>query len=1038
VIIRSSKILLVFIATILLGITMLTIVAIWQLNRGPVKLSFLTPYIEDSLSTRENDFTVNLEETYIFWDGRKRTLDLRITGLVILDGGGKVAVNLPELSVQLSLRAMLSGVIAPTQLVLISPSLKVIKTLEEKIFLGVEKMSTDTVSSLNNIDEVAELFKNPETYPFVKYLKRIIISDSQIKVVDNKNMRTFQFEKADITLERDENAIRTHGSFVFKTGSKTNRFDFIGSKSPLDNKIQVGVVFKKLLPTTLINFDQRLGFLNRYNFPLSGLMEFSFSPEFLIQEIAFNIEGGKGSIIVPELYSNPLSVNSLRVKARVNSTFNKINLDEVFIDAGVITVNILGDIIKENDKIRFKIHGDFSRLSVNDISKIWPSSVLANARSWIAENIKGGYLDNTSMVINGTTDIEDFSKVKFQDIFGAFNIHDTKVHYLKPMVPLSHVYGKGVFDSKGIVIDLEKGLIGKLNLSSGRFSISRSSISNPNDLAHIEATITGSTRDALLLLDSNPLKFISPLGIDPYISGGEQNVRMVFDFPLIQDLKIDMVNVAAIAKLKGFSTYIESLGFDFTDGNFDVIVDSKSLVVTGRGSLLGVPLKLKWTENFTNASNLRSRYEAEVVLDEITQQRIGLKPLSFMSGPISTIVNYEISKAGDVNGLISLNLNKTNLSLESFDWYKSAGRSGFANLQIFGKGGLKEKNIKFSVNAPGLLAEGQALVIINTNNIQLSKFNINNFNMDKSNFSLRGVYDKSGVANIFISGESLDLRSIVQGVFKDKNKNQIPFRLNISKEKKLKNILLGKQTVLLNSEGSLTHDGSKWTNIDITGVLSNGGPIELKMRTVNGTSRVEVKTNDGGGLLNALDWTNTIEGGSLQLNGKYIDEEEDNIFFGEVSLEDFKLVGSSIGVRILSLASFSGISDAITGTGISMRKAIVPFEMTNGAIKILTSKAQGAGVGVIADGLINRNSKHIELKGEVAPAYLINSILGNIPVLGEIIGDGIIALSFSVRGPIKNPGISVNPLTVFAPGVFRKAFTGFNNRNLIKQNPILE
>ena len=155
-IIRSSKILLVFIATILLGITMLTIVAIWQLNRGPIKLSFITPYIENSLSTRENDFTVNLEETYIFWDGRKRTLDLRITELVILDGGGKVAVNLPELSVQLSLRAMLSGVIAPTQLVLISPSLKVIRTLEEKIFLGVEKMSTDTVSSLNNIDEILQ------------------------------------------------------------------------------------------------------------------------------------------------------------------------------------------------------------------------------------------------------------------------------------------------------------------------------------------------------------------------------------------------------------------------------------------------------------------------------------------------------------------------------------------------------------------------------------------------------------------------------------------------------------------------------------------------------------------------------------------------------------------------------------------------------------------------------------------------------------------------------------------------------------------
>jgi hypothetical protein len=204
------------------------------------------------------------------------------------------------------------------------------------------------------------------------------------------------------------------------------------------------------------------------------------------------------------------------------------------------------------------------------------------------------------------------------------------------------------------------------------------------------------------------------------------------------------------------------------------------------------------------------------------------------------------------------------------------------------------------------------------------------------------------------------------------------------------------------------------------------------MQTLNGVRSVQVNTNDGGGLLSALDWINTIEGGSLNLNGKYLDQENNKIFSGEVSIEDFKLLESSIGVRILSLASFSGISDAITGTGISMRKAIVPFEMTDDSIKILTSKAQGAGVGVLAGGLINRKSNYLELKGEVAPAYLINSILGNIPVLGGIIGDGIIALAFSVRGPINSPVISVNPLTVFAPGVFRKAFTGFNNGNLIK------
>lgn len=1034
-IIRSSKILLVLIAAILLGITMLTIVAAWQLNRGPIKLSFLSPYIEDSLSTKENGFSVNLEETYVFWNSQKRTLDLRIIGLVILDGENKATANFPELSVKLSLRAMLSGVFAPTELELISPSFKVVRTSLGKIFFGMDEVTTNNISSLNNIEVISELFKNIESYPLAASIKRIIISDGEIKVLDNKNMRAFQFEKTDVKLERDEKNIRTKGSFVLKTENKPSRFDFTGFQSYLDHQIQLGIVFEKLSPTTLINIDQRLDFLKRYNLPLSGLIGFTFSPKFIIEEIAFNIEGDEGTIIIPELYKKPLPVNSLSVEGRSDSTFNEIKLNEVFIDAGIVSIKLLGDIIKRDDEISFKIQTDFSKFSVNNISKIWPSNILTNARNWITNNIKGGYLESTYMLISGVTDAGDLSEIYFKDVFGTFDIHNTSVRYLKPMVPLSNVYGEGEFNNTGIVIHVEKGSIGKLNLTKGKLSIKKSSISKVNDLAHIEATINGPTRDALLLLDRNPLNFISPLGIDPYRSSGEQDVSVVFDFPLIQDLKIDMVDVSAKAKLKNFNTYIASLNSNFTNGDLHLDLDNDSLAVAGKGSLLGVPMKLRWTENITDHSALRSRYQAEVVLDEIAQQRIGLNHLSFISGPISTLVNYEVSKSGHVSGLINFDLNPSNLSLESFGWYKSAGRPGHAKVQIFGKEGLDKKSIKFKINAPGLLAQGQALAAISPKNIQIYNVDINNFNINKSNFSLQGVYDKSGVPSIFISGETLDLRSFIKDVLKDNNKKQTPFQLNISKKKDLKKIILGKETILLKPEGYLVHDGKKWTNINMTGVLSNGGPIELKMQTLKGTRSLRVNTIDAGGLLSALDWINTIEGGSLYLNGKYIDEKNNNIFSGEVSIEDFKLLESSIGVRVLSLASFSGISDAITGKGISMRKAVMPFEMTDDSIKILTSKAQGAGVGVIADGVINRNSNQLELNGEIAPAYLINSILGNIPVLGQIIGDGIIALAFSVKGPINSPDISVNPLTVFAPGVFRKAFTGFNNKNIIKLNP---
>ncbi|MCZ6509316.1 MAG: hypothetical protein O7A62_01885, partial [Alphaproteobacteria bacterium] len=84
-IVRSSKFLLLFLAASLLGAALFAVVAVWQLSRGPVSLSFLTPYIEEALSGGPNDVQVRLHDTVITWEGAERTLDLRAVGLEIVD-----------------------------------------------------------------------------------------------------------------------------------------------------------------------------------------------------------------------------------------------------------------------------------------------------------------------------------------------------------------------------------------------------------------------------------------------------------------------------------------------------------------------------------------------------------------------------------------------------------------------------------------------------------------------------------------------------------------------------------------------------------------------------------------------------------------------------------------------------------------------------------------------------------------------------------------------------------------------------------------
>ena len=72
----------------------------------------------------------------------------------------------------------------------------------------------------------------------------------------------------------------------------------------------------------------------------------------------------------------------------------------------------------------------------------------------------------------------------------------------------------------------------------------------------------------------------------------------------------------------------------------------------------------------------------------------------------------------------------------------------------------------------------------------------------------------------------------------------------------------------------------------------------------------------------------------------------------------------------------------------------------------------------------------VDIRGTVVPAYALNSVLGHIPVLGDLLtggekGGGVFAANYSMSGTIDEPKILVNPLSALTPGFLRKVFGVF-------------
>jgi hypothetical protein len=53
-------------------------------------------------------------------------------------------------------------------------------------------------------------------------------------------------------------------------------------------------------------------------------------------------------------------------------------------------------------------------------------------------------------------------------------------------------------------------------------------------------------------------------------------------------------------------------------------------------------------------------------------------------------------------------------------------------------------------------------------------------------------------------------------------------------------------------------------------------------------------------------------------------------------------------------------------------------------------------------------------------------MLGAVPILGDLLiskkGEGIFGLTYAMKGSLNEPSLTVNPLSVLTPGIFRRIF----------------
>ena len=119
------------------------------------------------------------------------------------------------------------------------------------------------------------------------------------------------------------------------------------------------------------------------------------------------------------------------------------------------------------------------------------------------------------------------------------------------------------------------------------------------------------------------------------------------------------------------------------------------------------------------------------------------------------------------------------------------------------------------------------------------------------------------------------------------------------------------------------------------------------------------------------------------------------------------------------------------------------YQVTNsGNVTLTDAIAVSPLLGLKLNGTLNEESEQLDMVGVMSPAYALTGALNELPLLGELLGgegEGILAMTFTLQGQMRDPSFSVNPLSILTPGFLRRVFTsrgGAQRRSGDQQVPV--
>lgn len=696
-------------------------------------------------------------------------------------------------------------------------------------------------------------------------------------------------------------------------------------------------------------------------------------------------------------------------------------------DGSVIAAKGRIDMLLDGIGFKMDIAGD--GVSADDLKRVWPPMMAADARNWFVKNVVAGKLKKSSMRYNfpvGAIDPTGAESKPLPPGAMSIDIVGTGVQ-IRPTDTMDPVTLDGdtrltlrdadiTMSAQGASIPTAKGTIGLANVA---FVIS-SDPAAPGDVIYEISGDLASGIPAMIDLartQAPDMLKADTLPVDIASLGG--NVTLSLVATIVND-KVTGANKRLDYAINGivqdFRSTAPLMGRTIGDGQLSFVVSQAGYNVSGQAAIDGVGVDLTIDGKLEkDAPPPEMLLSASFSADDL--KKMGFDASQFFSGSVKVVAR----PMPDGTIQVAADLENAAITIKDLGISKARGTRGSARAALKLDGEVAEvSQIDLSFGSVALRGSVTADLKKGLQAAQFSHFALSEG--DSAQLSLKPI---DGGYQLTMRGEQLDLKPMLQRFFSlsgDSTGGPTANAVNttIVADIELKRALGFYKTTAFNLNLDLSLRGSDLRRVNLQANLGGSRNVSVTTNQTPDGKVMSVAFNDLGTLLRLMNIYPNVEGGEGSLVVETIDAQK--LDSGQFVLRNFAFVNEQNVSKIVGNHRDTDPTIARSGK-LAFRSGEVDFIRRKDRVEITDAVLAGDTVGGTARGFIYTDNRQWDLTGTYVPLFGLNNAFSKLlgPFAGRD-GEGLFGVTFAIKGPLDKPDFKINPMSALVPGAFRRMF----------------